>query len=121
MKKLGIFSYFFLVAIVGFSQSSGNLQGPKAKNTKPWMAKSEITKVVFSDKKVLVKGPKAKNTKPSQSKKMSFTERDVITRNQNNLKGPKAKNTKPWQPITNKTTGNLVSKNQQKRKIKQAR
>ncbi len=97
MKKLIIVNFLLLVASFVFAQSNNKLQGPAAKNAKPWHKKSKKNKVFFIKNKTFLKGPAAKNAKPWH--KEAATSQfyvEVENTNRHNLKGPKAKNFKPW-------------------------
>ncbi len=96
MKKLIIISCLLMIASIGFSQNNTRLQGPKAKNAKPWMKKSKTATVVYLKNKEFLKGPAAKNAKPWHKKDSNQTYVEVGTTNRHTLKGPKAKNMKPW-------------------------
>ncbi|MFK7983481.1 MAG: hypothetical protein AB8G86_26105 [Saprospiraceae bacterium] len=109
MKKLIIFSCLFFVASIWFFQSNSRLQGPKAKNHKPWMNKTKTSSIVYVENKQYLKGPKAKNAKPWHQKKEGEYLQTVATGNRSFLKGPSAKNTKYWQSTYANKTSTLVT------------
>ncbi|MFK7979632.1 MAG: hypothetical protein AB8G86_06600 [Saprospiraceae bacterium] len=117
MKKLIIFSCLFLVASIGFSQSNTRLQGPKAKNHKPWMNKNKTSSIVYVENKKPLKGPKAKNAKPWHQKKEGEYLQIVATGNRSFLKGPRAKNAKYWSYTSVKNRNNIVNTDSMHTKI----
>lgn len=109
MKKLIIFSCLFFMASIGFSQSNARLQGPKAKNHKPWMNKNKTSSIAYVENKKSLKGPKAKNAKPWHQKKEGEYLQTVATGNRSFLKGPSAKNAKHWLFTPGKNRSDLVT------------
>lgn len=97
MKKLIVISCMMMIASIGFGQNNTKLQGPKAKNAKPWMKKSKRPTVVYLKDRTFLKGPAAKNAKPWHKKDSSQTYVKVGITNRHTFKGPKAKNLKAWQ------------------------
>jgi len=93
--------FLIIVLILGTltmanGQSRNDLKGPKAKNFKPWMNKTELpTTIVTTDKKDL-KGPEAKNLKRWRDERASNEQIVVFGDSKPKLKGPAAKNYKPW-------------------------
>lgn len=87
-----------MIANWGLSQSNTKLQGPKAKNAKPWMNTSKKTKVFYTKNKKVLQGSAAKNAKPWHKKDSSQVYVEVKSGNHPNLKGPKAKNFKYGMP-----------------------
>ena len=85
-----------MIANFGFSQSNSRLQGPAAKNAKPWHKKNNKSKVVYTENNKKLQGPAAKNAKPWHKKDTSQVEVAIGSTNRHQLKGPKAKNFKPW-------------------------
>ncbi|NIJ46292.1 hypothetical protein FHR24_002776 [Wenyingzhuangia heitensis] len=91
---------WILVIMVGSSmvaQTKNNLQGPEAKNYKPWQHKTESTTVVSTSNKQKLTGPAYKNYKPWQDNNPQKSYAIVTDNRRNKLKGPAYKNYKPWQ------------------------
>jgi|GEM_PF-854265 len=105
MKNVIIALAFLFAASISHAQTQKGLQGPAAKNYKPWKEKTKaITPaIVITDHSKRLQGPAAKNHKPwmdNNDKKyilVQTTDRNL------RLKGPAAKNHKPWMPIPKKT------------------
>lgn len=117
MKKLIIAVCLLIIANFGFSQSNARLQGPAAKNAKPWTKKSKTSKIVYVQQKDFLKGPDAKNAKPWSKKDSNQVYAEVQSGNQLNLKGPRAKNFKPWMSPVN-TIDSIAVKERDSTKIK---
>ena len=97
MTRIFLLSIIFLgLSEVCFSQSHiQKLQGPKAKNNKPWQRKEKTFYGLYTRVKPKVtKGPRAKNAKPGSQKYRNALQ--PIGRRKIELKGLKAKNYKPW-------------------------
>ncbi len=105
MKNVIIALAFLFVASISHAQTNKDLQGPAAKNHKPWIGKTNATTpaIVITDYSKRLQGPAAKNHKPwmgNKSKKYTL----IQTTDKNiRLKGPKAKNHKPWMKVPKKT------------------
>mgnify|MGYP000439294860 CR=1 FL=1 len=120
MKNLIIVSCMLLIANFGFSQSTPRLQGPAAKNAKPWQNKSKKSEVVIVKDKKFLKGPAAKNAKPWEKNDTSQAYAAVKRDNRHKLKGPQAKNFKPWMLSTLTEIDTIAIKERDSSKIKRA-
>lgn len=120
MKKLIIVSCMLLIASLGFSQSNPRVQGPAAKNAKPWDKTSKKTEVVFVKNKKFLKGPAAKNAKPWEKNNTSQAYAAIERSNRHKLKGPQAKNFKPWMLSTLTEIDTIAIKERDSSKIKRA-
>ena len=95
MKKL-ICCFFAMTifAAVSYAQTSSNLQGPKAKNYKPWKDNAEKSAVVYmaetSGKRVT--GPAAKNRKPGYRNSPAASYLAVTSKSTDRITGVRAKN-----------------------------
>lgn len=92
--------WILAIAFVGSAtaQKRNELQGPAAKNYKPWQHKVQTTVSVQSVDKSALKSKDIKNYKPWK-KNTETTKKTLILAsnyNRNKLQGPKAKNYKPW-------------------------
>ena len=89
-----ILSAMFLALNVSYAQST-NLQGPAAKNYKPWK-QSPVEKVVMINvAETPQKGPAFKNSRPwSRDVEQVQVSNAWVAREK--VTGPKAKNRKPW-------------------------
>ncbi|WP_010135121.1 hypothetical protein [Ochrovirga pacifica] len=91
--------WILAIAFVGTAtaQKKSELQGPAAKNYKPWQHNVEATVSVQSVNKSTLKSKDAKNYKPWK-KEAKATEKLILASNynRNKLQGPEAKNYKPW-------------------------
>ena len=94
MKTLIISAALTLGCLVSFGQGKGDLQGPAAKNYKPWKDKSEKTTLVTKAKTRDLKGPQAKNAKTWEIKDNNLVAVKSVA---NKPKGPEAKNQKIWE------------------------
>ena len=91
---------WILAIMVGSSmaaQKKNDLQGPEAKNYKPWQHKAKSTTVVSTSNKNKLTGPAYKNYKPWQDNDKQKSYAIVTDNKRNKLKGPAYKNYKPWQ------------------------
>lgn len=90
---------WILAIMVGssvYAQKQNQLQGPEAKNYKPWKYETEATVVVNKSSKKDLKGPEAKNFKPWKDENSTETIAIVTDNKRRKLQGPAAKNYKPW-------------------------
>lgn len=96
MKKIPLFILaFFLTVFVVNAQAFKDLQGPAAKNYKPWKDKSEKTIAMVSVTPNEKQGPAFKNAKAweQESEKVGLLSRPVSEEREF---GPKAKNRLQW-------------------------
>lgn len=98
MKKVIALMGFLTLAAMGYAQAPKHLQGPRAKNYKPWLKSKpqvgSIAHIQVNPKKP--KGPAAKHRKawmPDSSSRYTATEVKKYRR----LVGPRYKNLRPWQ------------------------
>lgn len=98
MKNALIVWTLLLFTSIGQAQTHNGLQGPAAKNYKPWMHKTKASTPVFlvSTPNERLQGPAAKNYKPWLDKKANKESIVQTTDKKTRLQGPKAKNYKPW-------------------------
>ncbi len=83
----------------GFGQTRNDLQGPKAKNYKPWKdkSKSSAPALIAKDTGRRLMGPAAKNAKPWKINRLKSNLLLVKTDpNRFKMMGPDAKNYQPW-------------------------
>jgi hypothetical protein len=94
MKKLATTTLAILF-IVALAPAQSRLQGPRAKNFKPWMNEQPVTPTVIIDSEQL-SGPAAKNFHPWEAD--STDDMIVVTSGspREGLTGPAAKNFSPW-------------------------
>lgn len=109
-----------MIVNFGFSQSNTRLQGPAAKNTKPWHKKYKKSKVVYIKSKEFLKGPAAKNAKPWHKEDGSQVYVEMERINRHKLKGPQAKNFKPWMLFTPNEVDTVVIKERASSKLRGA-
>lgn len=104
MKNVIIVLTFLFVASISHAQTHKDLQGPAAKNHKPWTGKNNATTpaIVIADHSKRLQGPAAKNYKPWMGNKNKKYVLVQTTDKNLRLKGPKAKNHKPWMSIPKK-------------------
>ena len=95
MKKSLLIMAFFGLALVGYSQTKGDLKGPAAKNFKPWNSTMSIAMLTSVEDKEVLQGPARKNQKP-QALNNQLTRVVAVGSKRNGLKGPARKNYKPW-------------------------
>lgn len=96
MKKLSImFVVFFFTIFVSNAQAFKDLQGPAAKNYKPWKDNSKKTTAMVAVTPNDKQGPSFKNAKAweQESEKVALLSRPVSGER---VFGPKAKNRQPW-------------------------
>jgi hypothetical protein len=96
MKKLSImFVAFFFTIFVSNAQAFKDLQGPAAKNYKPWKDNSKKTTAMVAVTPNDKQGPAFKNANAweQESAKVPLISRPV--REEREF-GPKAKNRQPW-------------------------
>lgn len=98
MKKVIALMACLTLAAMGYAQAPKDLQGPRAKNYKPWLKSKKqvgtIAHIQVNPKKP--KGPAAKHRKswmPDSSARYTATEVKKYRR----LVGPRYKNLRPWQ------------------------
>lgn len=98
MKEVIALLGFLTLAAMGYAQAPKHLQGPRAKNYKPWLKPKQqvgtIAHIQVNPKKP--KGPAAKHRKarmPDSSTRYTATEVKKYKR----LTGPRYKNLRPWQ------------------------
>lgn len=96
MKKFSVFTlaFFFTIIIVN-AQAFKDLQGPAAKNYKPWKDNSKKTIAMVSVTPNENQGPAFKNSKvwDQETAKTPLISRPVVEEREF---GPKAKNRQPW-------------------------
>ncbi len=88
------------IASLTFAQNQNRVYGPKAKNEKVWINKSNKSEVVTNNNET-VTGGKAKNNQV-WAKNYNESETIKVSADENKmaLKGPNAKNYKPYQKKT---------------------
>ena len=92
MKKLIVCSVIMMILSgTSFAQFRSNIQGPKAKNYKPWQHKksSQVLEEVTINN---VFGPKAKNKKHESKSTQKASANTVYEIQKPQVYGPKAKN-----------------------------
>ena len=102
MKKLLLTTSILLLSLSAFAQKRSDFKGPEYKNYKPWLHKTEPTKVYTISKENKLTGPEYKNQKPwENTSKKNYT---VVTigSERSKLRGPAYKNYKPWRKKDNK-------------------
>ncbi|MBS2098066.1 hypothetical protein [Carboxylicivirga linearis] len=88
------------IASLSFAQNQNRVYGPKAKNEKVWINKSNKSEVVTNNNET-VTGGKAKNNQVwAKNYNESETVKVSADENKMALKGPNAKNYKPYQKKT---------------------
>ncbi|WP_113925158.1 hypothetical protein [Cognataquiflexum aquatile] len=96
MKKIPLFILaFFLTIFVVNAQAFKDLQGPAAKNYKPWKDNSKKTTAMVNVTPNEKQGPAFKNAKAweMETEKVALVSRPVSDEREF---GPKAKNRQPW-------------------------
>lgn len=96
MKKIPLFILaFFLTIFVVNAQAFKDLQGPAAKNYKPWKDNSKKTTAMVNVTPNEKQGPEFKNAKAwePEAEKVALVSRPVQEEREF---GPKAKNRQPW-------------------------
>lgn len=92
-----------MIANFGFSQSNTRLQGPAAKNAKPWHKKTKSAKLVYHQNKEFLKGPTAKNKRLWQKEDLNQNYVVVKSTDRHKLNSPQVKNIKYWRSPTQKS------------------
>jgi hypothetical protein len=99
MKKLLLVLFGFLVITgTGYAQSSSELKGPKAKNTKPWKQNENKTKIfLVGGQQERTIGPRAKNQRNIEEESQVVIAQPEMMAPSNRIgtTGPNAKNYKP--------------------------
>lgn len=96
MKKYSVFILaFFFTIVLGNAQAFNDLQGPAAKNYKPWKDNSKKTTAMVNVKPNDKQGPAFKNAKAWElnTAKVPLISKPVLEEREF---GPKAKNRQPW-------------------------
>ena len=90
-----MFVVFFFTIFVSNAQAFKDLQGPAAKNYKPWKDNSKKTTAMVAVTPNDKQGPSFKNAKAweQDSEKVTLVSNPVSEERE---LGPKAKNRKPW-------------------------
>lgn len=98
MKKVITLMGFLALTAIAYAQAPKHLQGPRAKNYKPWLKSNpqagKVAHIQVNPKKP--KGPAAKHRK-SWAPNAATQYRETGVRKYRRLTGPRYKNLKPWQ------------------------
>ncbi len=109
MKKVIALMGFLALAAMGYAQVPRHLQGPRAKNYKPWL-KSKSPANTIAHIQVTAKKSKKSPAKSAKALRPVVTHRHFIANvwKGGRLFGPHYKNLKPWQKASLSTV--LVAK-----------